>query len=117
MLSFLVSRLLPVQTDFRIALAVRNTRHRQIHADLAAFTREVRTQTVDNLLRSALRYADHMLGSPSHFALLLDELARRNAALRALLRRILAFPNITANRANPLFHHRFLLDFDLSFLC
>ena len=111
MLSLFIGGLLPVEADFRIALAMRDARHRQIHTNLAALAREVRTQAVDDLLRAALSYADHMLSRPGALALLLDKLARRHAALRALLRRVLAFPNITANRANPLFHNRFLLFF------
>ena len=110
MLGLFIRGLLPVEADFRVALAVRDARHRQIHADLAALAREVRAQTVEDLLRAALGYADHMLGRPSALTLLLDKLAGRNAALRALLRRVLAFPNITANRANPLFHTCFLLN-------
>ena len=48
--------------------------------------------------------ADMVLADKVKAAALLQELRSRNAALGALLRRILAFVHIPANRANPLSH-------------
>ena len=102
MFRFLKGSLLPVQANFRVALAVRHARHRQIHADLGAFALEVLAQALNDFLRRALRNAHDVLRRPCHFGFLLDELARRRLANRALLRRLLAFVNITAHAANPL---------------
>src|SRR5699024_4896833 len=54
MLSLFVSSLLPVQADLRIALAMSNASHGQIHADLGALAVEVGAQIVHDVLGSAL---------------------------------------------------------------
>ena len=106
MLSLFIGSLLPVQADLGIALTMSDAGHSQIHTDLGALAGKVGTQTLDDLLGSALRNADHMLGSPAHLALLLGELRGGNTALGALLGGILALEHITANLANPLLHSK-----------
>ena len=103
-LRFLVSRLLPVQADLRVALAVRNARHCQVHANLGALTLEVLAQALHNLLRSALRYADNVLCRPGLLASLLLKLFSRSVADRALSRSRIALMYITAYSANKLLH-------------
>ena len=111
-LGFLMGGLLPVQADLRVALAVRNARHGQIHTDLGALALEVGSQTVDDLLlhvgrnvrTERLADADNVLGSPGLLSLLLDELGAVDMAHRALDRRLLAFVNVTTDTANPFFH-------------
>ena len=70
MLRFFVSSLLPIKADLRIPFAVRNARHRKVHADFGAFAGEVGAQALDDLRINALGYADNMLGCPIHFILL-----------------------------------------------
>ena len=108
-LSLFVSSLLPVQADLRIALAVCNARHRQVHANLGALALEVCAQILHNVFRSALRYADNMLSRPGLLAGLLLELLSRSMADRALSRSRFAFINITTYGTNELLHDFFLL--------
>ena len=107
-LGLFVSGLLPVQADLRITLAVRDTSHRQIHADLGALALEVLAETLNDLFRRALRNADDVLGSPGTLAAHLVKLAARHLAQRALFRGALTFMHITADRANKLLHIFFL---------
>ena len=108
-LSFLECSLLPVQADLRIALAVCNAGHCQIHTNLRALALEVSTQVSHDVLRSALCNAYNVLGSPGLFASLLLELLSRCVADRALCRSCFAFIYITTYGTNKLFHDFFLL--------
>ena len=63
-LGLFIGGFLPVESDFRIAFAVRNTRHRQIHAYFGAFALEVLAQTLDDFGIDTFGNADNMLGSP-----------------------------------------------------
>ena len=115
-LGLLQGGLLPVHADLRIALAVRDAPHGQIHADLAALALKVGAQPGDDLFLHFLRNvraehladADDVLRRPGLLLRLQRELAAGDMAHRAFLRRRIAFMNITANRANPLFHNKIL---------
>ena len=117
MLSLLQAGLLPVQADLGIALAVRDTGHRQIHTDLGALALEVGAQTVDDLLLNllghiraeGLAHAHNVLGSPRLLFLLLDELIAGDVAHGTLGRGIGTLVNVTADRADPLLHNCILL--------
>ena len=108
-LCFLECSLLPVQADFRIALAVGNASHCQIHTNLRALALKVSTQVSHDVLRSALCNAYNVLSSPGLFASLLLELLSRCVADRALCRSCFAFIYITTYGTNKLFHDFFLL--------
>ena len=59
---------------------------------------------LDVYKRQALGHADHMLSSPAHLSTLLHELLLGSLALGAKIRGGIPLVNITANRANKLFH-------------
>ena len=117
--------LFPVHADLRIALAVRNARHGQIHADLAALALKVGAQTGDdlflhlggNIRAEHLADADDVLRRPGLLLRLQRELAAGDMAHRALRRGRIAFMNVTANRANPLFHNKILHQINFSLCC
>ena len=109
MFCFFVSSFLPVQADFRIAFAMCNACHCQVHTDLAALAIEVSAQIVDDILRNTLCYADNMLRSPGHFFGLLNKLGSGSAADGTFLRSGFAFMNITTDAANKFFHIRYIL--------
>ena len=81
-----------------------NTGHSQVHTDLGALAGEVGAQILHDVLRSTLGHAYHMLSSPAHLSALLHELLLRSLALGAKIRGRIPFVNITADRANKLFH-------------
>ena len=100
MLCLFVSGLFPIEADLRITFAVRNARHRKIHADFGALAGEVGAEAFDDRRVNALGYADNMLGSPIQLFLLNgDELGSRSLALRAGSGRFRTFMYITTNRA------------------
>ena len=108
-LGLLVRCLLPVQADLRIALAVGDAGHGQVHAHLGALALEVSAKVVHDVLGDLgeLANAHDVLGGPGHLGLgLLDETVARDAALRALeiSGQLLAVEllNVTANGANKL---------------
>ena len=123
MLSLLIGRLFPVQSDFRIALTVRHTGHRQVHAHFAALAAEVGTQHLHDLRIQSLGHAYAVLIRPGHRALLLrlldrslrldlahiQELGAGDTAQRANHRGLISRVNITASRTYKLFHDVFLL--------
>src|SRR5574344_1489457 len=87
--------------DLRISLALRLTRHRKVHSDLAAFAVEMVLKTLCDFRILDLAVANYMLARPSLLAglSLLDfELRAWNAALGALLRSRIADMYIPANR-------------------
>ena len=104
MLRLFPGGLLPVQADLRVALAVRNARHREIHADLRALALEVRAQVREDVLADALCNADDMLSRPAHFLVLLLELRSRRLADRAELGSRVALINVTTYRTYKLCH-------------
>ena len=108
-LGLLQSGLLPVQADLGIALTVSHTAHGQVHTNLGALALEVLAQALDDLLGSTLSNADNVLGSPGTIAALQHELLLGSLADGAEVRGGIPFVNITANRADPLFHLFFLL--------
>ena len=116
MVSLLVSIALVSLGDLRVALALCDAGHGQIHADLAALTLEVCAQTIDDLLRDALGLADadDVLGHIS-VAGLLNECGSRSLADGALLRDG-AFSDITTNGADILFHKIDLHNFSVILL-
>ena len=104
MIGFLVSVALVSLSDLRVALALCDAGHGQIHADFAALTLEVCAQAVHDLLGDALSLAnaDDMLGHIG-VAGLLHECRSGSLADGALLRDG-AFSDITTNGADILFH-------------
>ena len=90
--------------DLGIALAVGLARHGEIHADFAALAVEMVLESLRDLCIVDDAVTDMVLCDELKAAALLQELRSRNAALGALLRRILAFVHIPANGANPLSH-------------
>ena len=111
MFGLLISGLLPVQTDLRIALAVGHTSHSQIHTNLATFAIKVGTQAFNDLLVYTLSHTDYMLGSPIHLAFLFSELGTSHATLGAFLWRDISLMDITADRTNPFLHNKLLFIF------
>ena len=104
-LSLLPGSGLVVLAYLRIALTEGCSCHSQVHTYFGALALEVGTQICLDVLRHILGNADHMLGSPGHFALcLLDELICRCLTYGALLRCLIALVNITAYRTYPSFH-------------
>ena len=102
MIRFFIRGGFPVFRDLRIAFAGGGTAHGQVHADFAAFALKVGTQAGKDLFRHILGDADHMLGGPGHFAVLLDKLGTGNFTYRALFRRFGSFMYVSAYRAYPL---------------
>ena len=118
-LGLLQAGLLPVQADLGIALAVRNARHAEVHADFAALAVEVGHQLVKDILlvlfgdvRVVLHglavNAELVLGSELELTLDLFEHIALGVAHGALRRSLGAFIDITANLAKPLFHNCYL---------
>ena len=114
-----VSGLFPVQADLRIALAVGDAGHAEVHADLRAFAVEVGLQLVEDILFVSFGNvgvildslgvnAVLMLGSQGQIAL--DFL--KHVALRmtdgAFCRSSVAFVDVTADFANKFLHDKFL---------
>lgn len=89
-------------SDFRISFAVSLTAHGQVHADLAAFTGEIRLQTFVDLSVATFGNTDNVLASPSLGSIFLDfyEFVSFCVANRTLCRWVLAFINIAANEAS-----------------
>jgi hypothetical protein len=119
MLSLFIGGLLPIQADLGIALAVRNARHAEVHADFAALAVEVGHQLVKDILlvlfgdvRVVLHglavNAELVLGSELELTLDLFEHIALGVAHGALRRSLGAFIDITANLAKPLFHNCYL---------
>ena len=94
----------PVLADLREALAVSHTGHRQVHTDLGALADKVLTQTLEDLLGSALRHTDHVLSSPGALSGLLHKLLLGGLTDGAELRSGLTLVNITTDRTNKLLH-------------
>ena len=100
-------------------------RHGQIHADLTALALKVGAQTGDDLFlylggnvrAEHLADADDVLRRPGLLLRLQRELAAGDMAHRALRRGRIAFMNVTANRANPLFHNKILHQINFSLCC
>ena len=92
--------------DFRIALALRLTAHREIHSDFAAFAVEVGAKSVHDFLIVDLAVADRVDGRVGRFARFDQflKLRRGRLALRALFRRNVAFVNVTADLADKFFN-------------
>ena len=92
--------------DLGIALALRLTAHREVHADLRALAREVHAETLHDLLVQTLRGTDDVLARPGHLAFggLLEKLGAGAAALRAAVGGGVAFVDVTADGANKLLH-------------
>ena len=109
MLGLLKCVALPGLGDLGIALAVSDTAHGQIHADLATLAVEVLAQTLLDLLGNVLGDADDMLGDVG-VVLLLNELGCRGLADRAELGDG-TLCDITTNGANILSHKNCLLLF------
>ena len=117
MLGLLQAGLLPVFADFGIPLALGDSGHGQIHADLRALALKVGAQTgndflanfLGNLVAEDLADADHMLGGPAQLLSLQGELAAGNLADRALLGGRVALMNITTYGTYPFFHWNSLL--------
>ena len=118
MLSLFIGGLLPVQADLRIALAVGDAGHAEVHADLGALAVEVGLELVEDellvLLGDAVELradAELMLGRELQIALDDLELLAGNTADRALeaLGQLIAFINITADGADILLHNKILL--------
>ena len=88
--------------DFRIALALRLTAHREIHSDFAAFAVEVGAKSVHDFLVVDLAVADRVNGRVGRFARFDQflKLRRGRLALRALFRRNVAFVDVTADLAD-----------------
>ena len=118
--------LLPVHADLGIALAVRNARHGQIHADLAALAR--RSWRADrrsiSSCTSAGTSAPNTLPTPTtcSAAQVFSSACSVNLLpgtwhTGALRRGRIAFMNVTANRANPLFHNKILHQINFSLCC
>ena len=82
---FLQSSSVIVITDFRIAFTESLTAHSQIHTDFRALALKVGAQISDDILRSSLRDADNMLGSPDQLTGLCVELFLRSLADGALV--------------------------------
>lgn len=79
------SSLFPVQNDFGIALAVSNTRHGQIHANLGALALEVLVQILNDFRDGVyLGDSDYVLGVPSLFFVYQLQLVLGRTADRAL---------------------------------
>ena len=125
MLCLFVCRLLPIQTDLGVALAVGNTSHAQVHADLRALAVEVRHQLIEDVflvfrgnvgvvLDGRAVDAELMLGSELQFALDLFEHVALGMTYRALCRSCFAFVDVTANLANKLLHNKILRFFIFS---
>ena len=106
-LSFLKCISLECLSDFRISLTVSLTAHGQVHADLAAFTGEIRLQTFVNLSIATFGNTDNVLASPSLGSIFLDfyEFVSFCVANRALCRWVLALINIAANEASEFLFH------------
>ena len=117
MLGLFQTGLLPVHADFGITLAVGNSGHGQVHANLSALAFKVGLQGGDDLCldflghvsAKLLAYTDNMLGSPDHVSLLLGELGAGDLALGAELGGSISLMNVTAYGANPFLHCNFLL--------
>ena len=101
--------LLPVKADFRVALAVCNSCHCEVHADLAALALEVCAEISKDILADALCDADNVLSRPSHVLFLLRELGSRCLTYGAELRSCFAFKNVTTYGAYKLCHNKILL--------
>ena len=71
-----------VCTDFRVAFAVCDAGHCQIHADLGALALEVSAQISHDVLRSALCNAYNVLSCPGLVSGLLLELLCAVSSLR-----------------------------------
>ena len=110
MLGLFPGSLFPVQTDLRIAFAVRHSGHGQVHTNLAALAVKILTQTVYDLGIHTLGHADYMLGSPGHLAVHLFKLGSRRLTNGAELGSLVALMNITADGAN-IFRHICILLF------
>ena len=118
-LRFFVSRLLPVQADLGITLAVRDARHAEVHTDLAALAVEVGHQLLEDILLVLLGdvgvvlhglavNAELVLGGELQLTLDLFEHIALGVAHGALRGSLGAFIDITANLAKPLFHSYYL---------
>ena len=64
MLCFLISCLLPVQADLRIALSVSDSGHCQVHTNLFALALVVCSQVSNDIFAYALSYTDNVLCCP-----------------------------------------------------
>ena len=102
--------------DFRIAFTISLAAHSEVHADFGALAREVLAKAFEDARINVLGNADAMLICERHLTALLNELGCRSMADRALSRSCFAFVNITANRANKLFHNDSLLKYILIFI-
>ena len=116
MLSLFVSCLLPVQTDFRIALTMCDASHAQIHTNLRALAVEVCLQLLQDVFlilsgyivvvcNGLLIYAILMLSCQLQFAFYSLEHLSRCLTYRALLRSSVAFINVTTYSTYKLSHN------------
>ena len=92
--------------NLRVALAMRNARHRQVHTNLRALALEVSAQAFLNGLGCILGDADNVLSGPGQVAFhnLFKLILALDLATGALLGIVLALNNLTTNLASPLFH-------------
>ena len=112
MFGFLKPGLFPVKAYLRITLAVSDSAHGKIHADLRTLALEIGPEPFDYLITNFLRdiiaedlaYTNNMLGCPYHICSLLCKSGGWRLAYGALLGRGIRLMNITANLANPFFH-------------
>ena len=120
MLCLFKCSLLPVKSDLRIALAVSDTSHAEVHADLGALTCEVCLQLVEDVLLILLGniriilhglciYTELMLSRETHVLFHLLKCSLLCLTYRALIRCIRSFINVTTYRTYKLCHTHFLL--------
>ena len=97
-------------SDFRIALAVSDTAHSEVHADFGAFACEVEVEAFEDAFVDA--FSDAYAMFVSVFFDTSDEFREfffRSAALRTLFRSFRTFINKTSDTAYKFFHPSFLL--------
>ncbi len=95
MLRFLPCCFLVIQTNFRIALTMCDSRHCKIHTNLRALAVEVCPQISNDILGNTLCNANHVLCCPCHLVTLRNKLVSRCLTYRAYLRCLVAFIHIT----------------------
>src|SRR5699024_8176774 len=99
MLGLLEGVALPGLGDLGVTLAVSPAAHGQVHTSLGALAVEVLAQALDDLGRSVLSDADHMLGGVAAALYISLELVSGSLALGAGGGSGLAFVHITTNFA------------------